>query len=90
MFERQANAQHIKFVVVLYRRKEDNVELAPGASRQPADAPLLFESDSTIGNQMNSLLREHLFHYSDLKLPNSAFKENDSAHQPRMTINRSL
>ena len=75
---------------VLCRTNEDKVELAPGAYRQPDDAPLPFESDSTIDNQMNFLLKEQFFHYNDLKLSNSAFKENDSAHQTQMTINRSL
>ena len=89
MFERQANAQDIEFVN-FYRRNEEKVELAPGASRQPDDAPLPFESDSTIDNQMNFLLKKQFFHDSDLKLFNSAFKENDSAHQTQMTINRSL
>ena len=38
MFERQANAQDIEFVN-FYRRNEEKVELAPGASRQPDDTP---------------------------------------------------
>ena len=91
VFERKANAQDIKFVVVLCRRrKEDKLKLQPGTSRQPGDAPLPFDSDSTLDNEMNTLLKENFFYYSDLKLSNAAFKINDSAHQTQLSLNLSL
>ena len=90
VFEGKANPQDIKFVVLCRRRKEDKVKLQPATSRQPGDAPLPFDSLSTIDNEMNTLLIENFFHHSDLKLSNSAFKINDSAHQTQLSLNLSL
>ena len=57
-FERRANAQDIKFFVVLCRRrKEDKVKLQSETSRQPGDAPSPF--DSTIDSEMNTLMKEN-------------------------------
>ena len=86
LIERKANARDCRFVVVLCRRrKSDEKKLEPGTSSNNTTSP-----ETSLDNEFNRLLKDNFFHYFDLKLSNSAFKVNDSAHQTQLSLNLSL